>query len=86
MYKLMKSFLWYALGKEKMTRKRKKKQNRKKEKGYKCDWTDLWILQADFPIVTSCLFPVSRKAPLMVSMVLPDFGPNVGKISWMTGS
>ncbi len=43
--------------------------------------TDLWILQAALPIVTSRLFPVSKKAPLMVSMVFPDFGPNVGKIS-----
>lgn len=47
--------------------------------------TDLWILQAAFPTVTSCLFPVSRKAPLMVSMVFPDLGPNVGNISWITG-
>lgn len=49
-------------------------------------YTDLWILQAAFPTVTSRLFPVSRKAPLMVSMVFPDFGPNVGKISETTGS
>lgn len=48
--------------------------------------TDLWILQMAFPTVTSCLFPVSRKAPLMVSMVFPDFGPNNGKISVITGS
>lgn len=47
--------------------------------------TDLWILQAAFPTVTSCLFPASRKVPLMVSMVFPDLGPNVGKISWITG-
>lgn len=44
------------------------------------------MLQAAFPTVTSSLFPVSSEAPLMVSMVLPDFGPNVGKISEMTGS
>lgn len=44
------------------------------------------MLQAAFPTVTSRLFPVSSEAPLMVSMVLPDFGPNVGKISEMTGS
>lgn len=48
--------------------------------------THLWILQADDPTVTSCRFPVSRNAPLTVSMVFPDLGPNVGKILWITGS
>lgn len=52
----------------------------------KKEWSYLWTLQIAFPIVTSRLLPVSRFAPVMVSMVFPDFGPNVGKMSLITGS